>query len=74
MSDRFAVEADRKVVGVAVRAPGGFRFFSSEPAYFALEGRIFPRARALVQSVAKFARKLRRRAGVGSQSASWQSR
>ena len=60
MSDRFAVEADRKVVGVAVRAPGGFRFFSSEPAYFALEGRTFRGARALAQSVTRFARKLRR--------------
>lgn len=24
--DRFVVEADKKVVGVAVRVPGGFRF------------------------------------------------
>ncbi|MGZ8335670.1 MAG: hypothetical protein ACXWU1_03300 [Allosphingosinicella sp.] len=65
MSDRFAVEADRRVVGVAVRAPGGFRFFSSEPAFFALEGRIFARARTLVQSAAKIARKLRRRPRAG---------
>ncbi|TMJ20855.1 MAG: hypothetical protein E6G94_00300 [Alphaproteobacteria bacterium] len=64
MSDRFAVEADRRVVGVAVRAPGGFKFFSSEPAYFALEGRTFPRSRALAHSVSKIARKLRR--GPGS--------
>ena len=63
MSDRFVVEADRRVVGVAVRAPGGFKFFSSEPAYFALEGRTFPRSRALVSSVAKIARKHRRRPG-----------
>ena len=61
MSDRFAVEADRRVVGVAVRAPGGFRFFSSEPAFFALEGRLFARSRAVFQSVAKIARKQRSR-------------
>lgn len=61
MSDHFAVEADRKVVGVAVRAPGGYKFFSSDPGFFALEGRLFPRARSLFQSVATIARKLRRR-------------
>jgi hypothetical protein len=59
MSDSFAVEADRRVVGVAVRAPGGFKFFSSEPAYFVLEGRTFPRRRALARSVAEIAAKLR---------------
>lgn len=69
MSDRFAVESDRRVVGVAVRAPGGFKFFSSEPAYFALEGRIFPRWRALARSVAKIARKHRHRFGFGSRPA-----
>ena len=63
MSDRFAVEADRKVVGVAVRAPGGFKFFSSEPAYFALEGRTFTRSRTLAHSVSKIARKQRRSPG-----------
>ena len=56
MSERFVVEADRRVVGVAVRFPGGFRFFSSDPAYLALESRVFPRARALASSVAKISR------------------
>jgi len=59
MSDRFAVEAGRRVVGVAVRTPGGFRFFSSDPDFFILEGRVFPRRRALVQSAAEIAAKLR---------------
>jgi hypothetical protein len=27
MSDRFVVETERQVVGVAVRSPGGFKFF-----------------------------------------------
>ncbi len=61
MPDRFVVEADRKVVGVAVKGPDGYTFFSSEPAYFVLEGRTFPRSRALAQSVARIARKLRQR-------------
>ena len=59
MSDRFAVESDRRIVGLAVRAPGGFKFFSSEPRFFALEGRIFPRFRALARSVARIAGKPR---------------
>lgn len=60
-SDRFVVEADRRVVGVAVRGPGGFRFFSSDPAYRDLEGRTFPRARALAHSAAKIRRAERAR-------------
>lgn len=60
MSERFVVEADRRVVGVAVRAPGGFKFFSSDAAYEPLEGRTFARARALAASVAKITRARRR--------------
>ena len=59
MSERFVVEADRRVVGVAVRGPGGFRFFSSDAAYLPLEGRIFARAKALSNAVTKMARKRR---------------
>lgn len=57
MSDHFVVEADRRPVGVAVRGPQGFKFFSSDAAFLPLEGRAFPRARTLVNSVAKFARR-----------------
>ncbi|MFC7499021.1 hypothetical protein ACFQRC_07275 [Enterovirga sp. GCM10030262] len=64
MSDRFVVEADRRVVGVAVRSAGGFRFFSSDAAYAGLEGRTFARAKALATSVAKVTRAQRRRAGA----------
>jgi hypothetical protein len=56
MQDRFVVEADRRVVGIGVRVPGGFRFFSSDPAYLPLEGRTFTRAKGLVRKVADFAR------------------
>ena len=60
MNDRFVVEADRRVVGVAVRAPGGYRFFSSDQAFDHLEGRTFARARSLANSVARISRTLRR--------------
>lgn len=66
MSDRFVVEADRRVVGVAVRGPGGFRFFSSDPAYQGLEGRVFPRARAVARSVARIRRLVRGRDGLAA--------
>lgn len=62
MPDCFVVEACRRVVGVAVRAPGGYRFYSSEPAYFGLEGRVFPRAKLLNQSITMTARAQRRQA------------
>lgn len=57
MSERFLVEADRKPVGVAVRRADGFRFFSCDTNYAALEGRTFARARALAASVADITRK-----------------
>ena len=56
MIDRFVVEADHRAVGVAVRARGGFRFFSSDPAYAGLEGRLFPHARAMGRAVNELAR------------------
>lgn len=59
MSDHFVVEADRRVVGVAVRVPGGFKFFSSDPDYFSLEGKLFARARAMAQRVAQIRRQRR---------------
>jgi hypothetical protein len=31
LDDRFLIEADGRVVGVAVRVRGGFMFFSSDP-------------------------------------------
>lgn len=60
MTDRFVVEADRKVVGVAVRGPGGYKFFSSDPAYRGLESRTFRHAKAVARSVAEVARAQRR--------------
>lgn len=54
--DRFVVEADRRVVGIAIRVPGGFRFVCSDPDFQGLDRKVFPRARALASSVAELAR------------------
>lgn len=59
MSDRFVVEADKRVVGVAVRAAGGFRFFTSHPDFQPMEGKTFRRARALIRRVQEFAQRQR---------------
>ena len=59
MSTCFAVEVDRKVVGVAVRAPGGFKFFSSDPDFSPFEAKIFKSARSVGLRLAEFARSRR---------------
>ena len=64
MSDRFVIEADRRVVGVAVRSPGGFKFFSSDRAFGGLDGRTFTRVRSLTNAVAKVSRSQWRRASA----------
>jgi hypothetical protein len=58
MSDqRFAVEFERRTVGIAVRVPGGFMFFASDEEFDALDGRVFPRARAIQRQLEKVARR-----------------
>ena len=51
MSDRFVVEWNRKLVGVAVRVAGGFRFFSSDPDFLRLEGTTFRKVKSLLRRV-----------------------
>ena len=60
-SQRFAVEFDRRTVGIAVRVPGGFMFFSSDERFDHIDGRLFPRARAIERQLKKVARTSRRR-------------
>jgi hypothetical protein len=55
-SERFAVEFDRRTVGIAVRVPGGFMFFASNDDFKAIDGRVFPRARAIERQLKKVAR------------------
>lgn len=61
-SQRFVVEFDRRTVGIAVRVPGGFMFFSSSDDFDELDGRLFPRARGLEREL----RKVGRRPGVAA--------
>lgn len=46
---RYAVEFGNRVVGVAFRVAGGFMFISSDPRFDGLDGKVFPRARALAR-------------------------
>jgi hypothetical protein len=55
------VEFDRRTVGIAVRVPGGFMFFASSPLFEELDGRLFPRARALERELKRHAKSGRRR-------------
>lgn len=69
-NDRFVVEVERRVVGLAVRVPGGFQFFASEPGYEDVESAVFPRARALMARLGEIARvrRLSARRGRGQSS------
>lgn len=64
-SDRFSVEFDRRTVGIAVRVPGGFMFFASNEDFEEIDGRVFPRARAIERQLRKVARNRRRRVATG---------
>lgn len=57
MSGHFVVETNKITAGVALRVPGGFRFFCSDPLFRALDGQVFRRARNLARKVGELARK-----------------
>jgi len=59
-SQRFAVEFERRTVGIAVRVPGGFMFFASSDEFEVIDGRLFPRPRTLERELKKVARDRRR--------------
>ena len=56
-TQRFAVEFDRRVVGIAVRVPGGFMFFASDDDFEHLDGELFPRARAIARRLEKVSKR-----------------
>ena len=58
---RFAVEFDRRTVGIAVRVPGGFMFYSSSDDFGEIDGRLFRRARAIERELRRVDRRNRRR-------------
>ena len=59
-TQRFAVEFDRRTVGVAVRVPGGFAFYASDGRFDEMDGRTFPRARAIERQLSKVSKRRRR--------------
>ncbi|HET9810954.1 MAG TPA: hypothetical protein VFP53_04575 [Sphingomicrobium sp.] len=60
LNQRFAVEFDRRTVGIAVRVPGGFIFYASDDDFDAMDGRLFARARAIDHQLRKVSRRTRR--------------
>ena len=58
-SQRFAVEFDRRTVGIAVRVPGGFMFYASDQDFEEADGRLFRRARAIESELRKIAGRVR---------------
>lgn len=57
ITQRFAVEFDRRTVGIAVRVPGGFMFYASDDDFGEIDGRLFPRARAIERQLRRIARR-----------------
>jgi hypothetical protein len=60
---RFAVELDRRTVGIAVRLDGGFVFYAADKAFEELDGQTFPRARAIERRLRKIAKRRKREKG-----------
>jgi hypothetical protein len=57
IKQRFAVEFDRRTVGIAVRLDGGFIFYASDDRFRAMDGQMFHRARAIERELRKVARR-----------------
>ena len=55
VTQRFAVEFDRRTVGIAVRVPGGFMFYASDDTFSEMDGQLFPRARSIERQLSKVA-------------------
>ena len=59
-TQRFAVEFDRRTVGIAVRVPGGFAFYAAGDGLFAeMDGHTFPRARAIERQLRRVSKRRR---------------
>ena len=63
ITQRFAVEFDRRTVGIAVRVPGGFMFYASDDNFSEIDGRLFPRARAIERRLQKIGKRQERASG-----------
>jgi len=62
ITQRFAVEFERRTVGIAVRMRGGFIFYASDDRFNEMDGRVFPRARVIERQLKQVARKHARNA------------
>jgi len=62
ITQRFAVEFERRTVGVAARVPGGFIFYASDDRFNEMDGRVFPRARVIERQLKKVAKRSARKA------------
>jgi hypothetical protein len=62
ITQRFAVEFERRTVGVAARVPGGFIFYASDDRFNEMDGRVFPRARTIERQLKRVVKKRARRA------------
>ena len=60
ITQRFAVEFDRRTVGIAVRAPGGFMFYASADGFDAMDGRLYPRARDIERDLKRAVQRRKR--------------
>jgi hypothetical protein len=61
ITQRFAVEFDRRTVGIAVRVPGGFMFYASDDRFNDMDGRLFRRARAIERQLKRVAKRWARK-------------
>lgn len=59
ITQRFAVEFGRRTVGIAVRVPGGFMFYASDDRFNDMDGRLFPRARAIERQLKRVVKRAR---------------
>jgi hypothetical protein len=57
ITQRFAVEFERRTVGVAARVPGGFIFYASDDRFSDMDGRVYPRARTIERQLRKVAKR-----------------
>jgi hypothetical protein len=62
ITQRFAVEFERRTVGVAARVPGGFVFYASDDRFNEMDGRVFPRARVIERQLKRVAKRSARNA------------
>lgn len=60
ITQRFTDEFDRRTVGIAVRVPGGFVFYSSDDRFEEIDGQMFPRARAIERELRLVAKRSKR--------------